>query len=169
MTSKDLLSSTAPPLSWEARPLDTWSHRGTPTRARELGMEGPTAPVALLPDNLTGGGTKPCFPVKPERRGWGRCQQVTMAVHSPLGDRWRGWAFVRRPHERQSLCRAPPVPQALHLGLGLVDLNRVLYRRWGLGSLPHFASGKGTERERDLPRVTQQSWNLSTGHLTSPA
>lgn len=78
-------------------PTPAWAGEGGPgalvarwPKPAESG-HGPPARHSLI-----GGGTGPCFPVKPERRGWGRFQRVAVAVHSPLGGQMEGLGLC--PH-----------------------------------------------------------------------
>ena len=89
------------------------------------GEPGPLGPCVLCPQTrqlppikhiLMGGGTGPCFPVKPERRGWGHFHRV--AAHSLLGGQMEGpvlWpGSSQAPDSQQGPFRA----LGLHSGLG---------------------------------------------------
>lgn len=87
---------------------------------------------------LTGGGTGPCFPVEPERRGWGRFHP--MAVPGLLGDRWRacfsGQILQRAP---SALCcfrnlglRPPRAGAVPPTGLSRLSINPHSSGKWHL-------------------------------------
>lgn len=119
---------------------------------------------------LTGGGTRPCFPVKPERRGWGHFHQV--AVRSPLGGQMDGLVLWPRASgvpgsPRGTFWAAAPQGQQLpnrgwgkgrpgrdHLDThGMAPGRRARHRR----PTSQVRGLRLRERKR-LARFTPQSW-----------